>query len=69
MSKGSELKKIEEQSTTTPSKDPIEKEKKEHPEAEVIVHPECTPDVIALSDKVFSTTGMLNYAKKTERGR
>ena len=30
MSKGSELKKIEEQSTTTPSKDPIEKEKKEH---------------------------------------
>jgi len=40
--------------------------KKEHPSAEVIVHPECTPEVISLADKVFSTTGMVNYAKQAE---
>jgi quinolinate synthase len=40
----------------------IVKMKSEHPEAEVVVHPECTPDVIALADHVASTTGILNYA-------
>jgi len=44
----------------------ILKAKREHPEAEVIVHPECTPDVIALADKVFSTTGMCDYAGERE---
>ena len=44
----------------------ILKAKKEHPDAEVLVHPECTREVIALADKVFSTTGMVNYAKKTD---
>jgi quinolinate synthase len=38
-------------------------EKEEHAEAEVLVHPECRPDVIALADKVLSTEGMLRYAK------
>ncbi len=37
-------------------------EKEEHPEAEVLVHPECRPDVVALADKVLSTEGMLKYA-------
>ncbi|MFH1547957.1 MAG: quinolinate synthase NadA [Candidatus Omnitrophota bacterium] len=46
--------------------DEILRAKREHPFAEVLVHPECTPDVIALADKVFSTTGMLNYAKETK---
>jgi quinolinate synthase len=40
--------------------------KKEHPEAEVMVHPECTADVIELADQVASTSGMLRYAKKTD---
>ena len=39
--------------------------KKEHPEAEVIVHPECPPDVIQLADAVCSTSGMCSYAKET----
>jgi quinolinate synthase len=38
-------------------------EKEEHPDAEVLVHPECRPDVVALADKALSTEGMLRYAK------
>lgn len=37
--------------------------KEEHPEAEVIVHPECTPDVIDLADHVRSTQGMVMRVK------
>lgn len=40
--------------------------KKAHPEAIVIVHPECTPQVIDFADAVASTEGMLVYAKDTE---
>jgi quinolinate synthase len=40
--------------------------KKEHPEAEVMVHPECTADVIELADQVLSTSGMRRYAKETD---
>lgn len=46
--------------------DDILKVKNEHPYAEIIVHPECTPAVIALADKVLSTSGMCNYARKTK---
>lgn len=50
--------------------------KEEHPDAEVLAHPECRRDVINLADKVFSTTGMVEYVKTagdefiiaTERG-
>ena len=40
--------------------------KKEHPQAKVIVHPECRPEVIALADEVLSTGGMCRFAQKTE---
>lgn len=43
----------------------IVKMKSEHPEAEIVVHPECTPDVIALADHVASTTGILKYANSS----
>lgn len=39
------------------------KAKAEHPAAEVIVHPECRPEVVKLADKVMSTSGMVNYAR------
>lgn len=39
--------------------------KRRHPKAEVVVHPECTPDVIELADKVFSTSGICKYAKES----
>jgi quinolinate synthase len=37
-----------------------------HPQAEVIVHPECTPELIKLADKVASTEGMCSYARQTK---
>ena len=37
--------------------------KKLHPEAQVLVHPECPPEVIALADAALSTSQMLRYAK------
>ena len=41
----------------------VKKAKQEHPNAVVIVHPECLPEVKALADKVLSTGGMINFAK------
>lgn len=40
----------------------IKKQKELHPEAEVVVHPECLPEVVDLADKVASTTGIVKYA-------
>ena len=39
--------------------------KKQHPDAEIMVHPECTPAVIDYADHVFSTHGMLEYARNS----
>jgi len=39
--------------------------RKEHPDAEVMVHPECTADVIQLADHALSTAGMRRYSKET----
>jgi quinolinate synthase len=41
--------------------------KKEHPGAVVLVHPECTPDVIEIADKVASTGGMLSFVKQSTK--
>jgi quinolinate synthase len=41
--------------------------KMDHPGAEVLVHPECRQEVIDLADGVYSTDGMLKYAKKTAK--
>ncbi|MFB0559240.1 MAG: quinolinate synthase NadA [Dehalococcoidales bacterium] len=37
--------------------------KKLHPDAQVLVHPECRPEVIDLADAVLSTSQMIHYAK------
>jgi quinolinate synthase len=43
----------------------ILKKKALYPKAEVLVHPECTPDVIAMANKVLSTGGMVKYVKES----
>jgi quinolinate synthase len=35
--------------------------KRQHKNAEIIVHPECTPEVIDIAEGVFSTQGMITY--------
>jgi len=40
--------------------------KEEHPQAVVVVHPECTPDVIDLADEVLSTGQMMRWARETQ---
>jgi quinolinate synthase len=37
-----------------------------HPQAKVIVHPECPPNLTALADIVTSTEGMCRYVKTAE---
>lgn len=39
--------------------------KVQYPNAEILVHPECTPDVAALGDYVGSTSGIIEYATKS----
>ena len=43
----------------------IIKQKKAHPQAKVIVHPECLPPVIELADEALSTAGMCKFAKES----
>jgi quinolinate synthase len=44
----------------------IKREKRFHPFAKVMVHPECLSSVVALADRVLSTSMMAKYAKDDE---
>ena len=44
----------------------IKKQKEQYPDAEVLVHRECTPDVINMADKVLSTEGMCRYVNDAQ---
>jgi quinolinate synthase len=39
----------------------------EHPEAEIIAHPECEPPVLRHASYIGSTTALLNYSQKSDR--
>ena len=43
--------------------------KEKLPDALLLVHPECKPSVIDLADEVLSTSGMVNFAKKSDKKR
>ncbi|RNM30147.1 quinolinate synthase NadA [Absicoccus porci] len=49
------------------SKKDVERARKEHPHAEILVHPECKPEVTALADYAGSTTGIMKYAKESDK--
>ncbi len=40
--------------------------RQEHPAAKVMVHPECTPDVVELADVALGTAGMIRYARESD---
>jgi len=44
----------------------VQKAKEAHPQAVVMVHPECRPEVVALADQVFSTSGMIRFARESD---
>ena len=45
----------------------IERRKKEFPNAMVLAHPECNPEIAPLVDAFLSTGGICNYVKKSSR--
>ena len=38
-----------------------------HPEAEILVHPECSEEVNAMADYIGSTSGIIQYASESEK--
>lgn len=45
----------------------VEKAKKEHPNAEFCVHPECPKDLLHEADYIGSTSGIINYVTSSEK--
>ena len=43
----------------------LEAARRSHPEAEIIVHPECDKEILKKADYVLSTSGMLKRAKES----
>ena len=48
------------------TKENVLKAKKAKPDALVLVHPECTMDVLELSDYIGSTSGIIDYATNSD---
>jgi quinolinate synthase len=44
----------------------IERARRAHPDAAVIVHPECRPEVVEAADAALGTGGMLRFVRETE---
>ncbi|QFJ54851.1 quinolinate synthase NadA [Pseudobutyrivibrio xylanivorans] len=46
--------------------DMIKCAKESHPDAKVLIHPECTLDVLELADYIGSTSGIIDYATESD---
>lgn len=44
----------------------IQSLKEQHPQARVLVHPECNKEVLELADYIGSTSGIISWAEKSE---
>lgn len=44
----------------------VETARNQHPKAEILMHPECRPDIVSMADFVGSTTEIISYAEKSE---
>lgn len=49
------------------TKEDVIEARKAHPDAILMAHPECRPEVVELADHVTSTSGMLRYATESQR--
>ena len=49
------------------TKQELEEQRKRHPLAEVLVHPECSADITEQADYIGSTAGMINYATNSSK--
>lgn len=47
--------------------DDIAKARKDHPEAVLMIHPECRLEVLEKADVVTSTSGMIRYAENSDK--
>lgn len=45
----------------------VKKAKELHPNAELVVHPECRPEVVEFADQALSTGGMVRYVKESNK--
>ncbi len=45
----------------------VKRAKEAHPEAEILTHPECPEAICQISDYLGSTSGIINYASKSEK--
>lgn len=48
------------------SKKDVEKAKELHPNALFLVHPECRPEVVESADYIGSTSGIMDFARKSD---
>jgi quinolinate synthase len=44
----------------------VGKARNAHPDALLVVHPECRPEVVSMADAVLSTSGMCGYCRRSE---
>ncbi len=49
--------------------DDIISARKKHPNAKILIHPECKPEVSDLGDYVGSTSGIINYVKNSSHDK